>query len=109
VRDLLALRRERAPLHRGDYVELWRPGGSGVPLYAFTRAVGDERVFVALTTGAVDQRIPLEDNPRLRRRFPDATLRDLLGRDDARAEIRGGSLHVVMPANGIAVFVLPEA
>ncbi|MFN7702149.1 MAG: alpha-amylase family glycosyl hydrolase [Deltaproteobacteria bacterium] len=109
VRDLLALRRERAPLHRGDYVELWRPGGSGVPLYAFTRAVGDERVFVALTTGAVDQRIPLEDNPRIRRRFPDATLRDLLGRDDARAEIRGGSLHVVMPANGIAVFVLPEA
>ncbi|MEM9072803.1 MAG: alpha-amylase family glycosyl hydrolase, partial [Myxococcota bacterium] len=105
TRDLLHLRRARAALHLGDYVELWRPGGSGVPLYAFTREAGGERVIVTLSTGPVRQRVPLEDNPHLDERFPDGALADLLGHTaGARAEIVDGALELDLPAGTIAVW-----
>lgn len=106
VRDLLRIRRERAPLHLGDYQELWRPGGSGVPLFAFTRAYADARVIVTLSTGSVNQTVPLADNPHLPADvLPDGPLVDLLGRDEVRAEVRDGSLVVQMPPGAIGVFV----
>jgi len=109
TRDLLALRTERAALRAGDYTELWRPGGSGVPLFAFARTAGDDRVFVTLTTGAVALRVPLEGNPHFEGAPPDgAELVDLLGRaDGARATVVDGQLEVELPAHSVAVWAAP--
>lgn len=99
VRDLLALRRTQVALRDGDYAELWRPGGSGVPLYAFARASGDSRVIVTLATGPVDASIPL------RGAWADGPLRDALARDPgARAEVVAGRLALALPAGAIAVW-----
>ncbi|MEZ4340053.1 MAG: alpha-amylase family glycosyl hydrolase [Sandaracinaceae bacterium] len=112
VRDLLALRRAAASLVDGDYIELWRPGGSGVPLYAFSRATETGRVIVTLSTGEVRADVPLRDNPgldpRSREAWIDGPLTDLLGRDaSARAEVVDGRLSLDLPAGAIAVWAAP--
>lgn len=114
TRDLLALRRDIDALHAGDYVELWRPGGSGVPLYAFSRVDGDSRVLVTLSTGPVRQRVPLQGNPNL----DDATkaayvdgveLVDRLGATPgARATVVDGTLELELAPYTMAVWTVSE-
>ncbi|MCB9593074.1 MAG: glycosidase [Sandaracinaceae bacterium] len=112
--DLLALRRELPALHAGGYAELWRPGGSGVPLYAFVRDHGDAPVVVTMSTGEVRQRLPIRTNPGLdaatQAALVDGTvLEDRLGRaTGARAVVVDGELEVELPAHAVAVWALPR-
>ena len=114
TRALLTSRSAHPALHVGDYVELWRPGGSGVPLYAFARGAEESRVIVTLSTGAVSARVPLRDNPNLdaasRTAYVDGVeLVDVLGRSrGARASVRDGMLELTLPPGGIAIWTLPD-
>ena len=113
TRALLAARRAHPALRVGDYVELWRPGGSGVPLFAFARGAGESRVIVTLSTGAVSARIPLRGNPHLdaasRATYGDGVeLVDRLGRTrGAQAVVRDGMLELTLPAGAIAIWAPP--
>lgn len=113
TRDLLRLRRETPALHAGEYAELWRPGGSGVPLYAFHRVEGDSRVIVALHGGAAPldgHRLPLAANPGISAvdgalYREDPALEELFGRaEGAVARIDGGELVLSLPPRSVTIW-----
>ncbi len=115
TRDLLRLRRDLPALHAGDYVELWRPGGTGVPLYVFARRVGDSRVIVAIHAGAEaldDQAVPVRDNPFLGEAEQalldgEVDLVEVLGRAPSGAgRIEDGALILSLPPRSAAVWTL---
>ena len=113
TRRLIALRSEIPALSHGDYAELWRPGGSGVELWAFVRAHDDSHVVVAFNAGATtltDRSTRLRDNPGVApttaAAFPDgAVLVDRLGEGrGTSARIEGGRLLVTLPPRSVAIF-----
>ncbi|MBX3271653.1 MAG: hypothetical protein KF729_15410 [Sandaracinaceae bacterium] len=113
TRRLVALRRALPALGHGDYVELWRPGGSGVELWAFLRAAGASRALVTFNAGATalsGRRMRLRDNPNVRAEdaaaFPDdVVLVDRLGAaSGGSARVEGGQLVVDLPPRSVAVW-----
>jgi glycosidase len=111
---LLHLRREEPALHLGGYVELWRPGGWEVPLYAFVRVHGARPVIVTLATGPVHVGVLIRDNPELdaatKALFSDGLrLIERLGRaEGASAVMVDGRLELDLPAGGVAIWSLSE-
>ena len=60
-KNLLALRRERKPLHAGS----WRRLDAPEPILAYERRYQDERIFVALNLGAVPMHVSLPAGGRV--------------------------------------------
>lgn len=118
LRRLIALRRETPALGHGGYVELWRPGGTGVEVWAFLRSAGESRAIVTFNAGAIEVRarsMRLRDNPHTRPEdaaaFPDGVeLVDRLGEHPgATARVEGGDLIVDLPPRSLAVWTVRAA
>jgi len=98
VQALLRLRREHAPLRRG---QLWHLASDEF-LYVFVRETEEERVVVAFNNAdhSRELRIPLADTPVQRA----AAIELLLG--EARAELARGEIRVALPAQSLTIFSL---
>jgi alpha-amylase len=112
TRQLIALRRDHAALHRGGYVELWRQNGGTANVLAYLRSADDDRAFVILNNGgAAAMRVPFHTNGGIadadRAAWPDGTvLHDRLGLGaPATAMVIGGQIHVDLPARTPAIYM----
>jgi glycosidase len=109
VRDLASLRRSIRPLHAGDYVELWRPGG-GANVWVFLRATPDgDAAIVVVHLGVrplAGLSVPFATNSGVPAAVKSSLgpLRERFGRATSNARLEGGRLIVDAAPRSIAIF-----
>lgn len=97
VQKLIALRKGRASLRRGDYQRVVVNEELGY--YAFTRALGEDRVLVVINAGEKVRQVNL---PVMAVGWADGErVKDLLGR--GHYEVKDGGLELTLPAWGAVV------
>ncbi|MFO0554217.1 MAG: alpha-amylase family glycosyl hydrolase [Polyangiaceae bacterium] len=115
VATLARARVDNPALHRGRYVELWRPNGSADDVFAFFRGDGDSRVIAIFnnSTHAIAELKPkIQSNPGLeqadRDALADGTALTVIAQvGDADASLADGRLVLHLGANSALVVRAP--
>ncbi len=106
TRDAVAIRKASPALSRGDQVLLPIPDTLGNDLLVFTRHLGSETVLVAWNNGKARTTSSVRSNLKARALTPSLFHEPDGTPQRATLSVRGGYLHLSLPAQTVAVFRL---